>query len=354
MGGIKLRRILLHILFWVVYIPLNAALVCLIQNISVYEYFWTGVKAELYLVPVKMIFVYFIFYAVIPLYLERNKPLVLISVSLMGFLGATILYRLVDSYIYLPTYYPDVQIEPFELVNMILAMFDLFITTSAALTVKMVRMRFKSLEYEQELVKEKLNSELDFLRAQTNPHFLFNTLNNLYGLARKKNEKTPEAILMLSKILRFMLYDCRVPRIQVAGEVRVIKDYIELEKLRYNDRLKVIYEEDVDNPGTLIAPLLLLPFIENSFKHGAHSTVEDASIHIKVFLENNHLDFTVENTFDPETVTRQKDSSASGIGLRNSARQLELIYPEKHTLTNTAKEGWYRTHLHIDLSGDNF
>jgi two-component system LytT family sensor kinase len=127
--------------------------------------------------------------------------------------------------------------------------FDLFITVAAATTIKMIRVHYKSLEFEQELLREKLQSELNFLRAQTNPHFLFNTLNNLYVLARKKSDRTADAIMMLSKIMRFVLYDCRSPRIPVADEARIIQDYIELEKLRYNDRLRVQYEENIVPPG---------------------------------------------------------------------------------------------------------
>ena len=263
------------------------------------------------------------------------------------------MYRLVDSYILLKFFYPDLETNPFVPVNFILALFDLFITSTAATTIKMVRVQYASAEYEKELVREKLSAELDFLRAQTNPHFLFNTLNNLYGLARKKSDRTPDAVLMLSKIMRFMLYDCRVPRIQISGELKVIKDYIELEKLRYSDRLKITYEENIDNPGALIAPLLLLPFIENSFKHGAHSSTDEAAIKIRVFLKDNQLEFSVHNTFEVDAINMARDPKASGIGMRNEIRQLELIYPDRHTLSLTDSDGWYKADLTINMSGDN-
>lgn len=353
MASLNWRRIGLHALFWAVYIPVNAALGCLIQGLSIYEYFKNGLIGELVLVPVKMMYVYFLFYFVIPMYMERSKWIILALISLLGILFAAVVYRLVDSYILLKIFYPDIETNPFVPVNFILALFDLFITATAATTIKMVRVQYASAEYEKELVREKLSAELDFLRAQTNPHFLFNTLNNLYGLARKKSDRTPDAVLMLSKIMRFMLYDCRVPRIQIGGELKVIKDYIELEKLRYSDRLKITYEEDVDNPGTLIAPLLLLPFIENSFKHGAHSSTDEAAIKIRVYLKDNQLEFSVHNTFEADAINTARDPKASGIGMRNEIRQLELIYPDRHTLSLTDSDGWYKADLTINMSGDN-
>jgi two-component system LytT family sensor kinase len=352
MARLNWTRIAYHALFWTVYVPLNAALACLVQGLSVYDYFLSGVTSELILVPVKMLFVYYIFYFVIPLFLERSKVLTLISTSLLGFIVTAILYRCVDTFIYLPIFHPEITAAVFDPINIALASFDIFITASAATTIKMIRVHYASMDYEKELIREKLSSELDFLRAQTNPHFLFNTLNNLYGLARKKSEKTPDAVLMLSKIMRFMLYDCRSPRIPVSGESKVIRDYIELEKLRYNDRLTVHFEENLDAPSALIAPLLLLPFVENSFKHGAHSSTDAAEIKVRLTLKNNQLDFSVENTFDEEEGFK-KDLSASGIGLRNERRQLELLYPGCHELTISDENGWYKAHLQINLAQDN-
>ncbi|HMX41071.1 MAG TPA: histidine kinase, partial [Saprospiraceae bacterium] len=181
-----------------------------------------------------------------------------------------------------------------------------------------------------------------------NPHFLFNTLNNLYILARKKSDKTSGAIMMLSKILRFMLYDCRAHQIAVADEAKVIQDYIELEKLRYNDRLYVRYEENLEQPHALVAPLLLLPFVENSFKHGAHSTTGDAEIHIRLSVVDKKLSFMVENTVEGEDKTPASTGS-SGIGLKNVQRQLDLIYPGRYRLHNGREDELYRVELELEL-----
>ena len=347
------KRISYHVLFWAVYIPLNATFACLLQSLEVYQYFWQVLTQEMTMTVVKMGLVYYIFYFVLPTYLENSQILKLILASLLGYFVTGIVYRAVEGYIYLPLFFPQIKPLFWSGDSLLFAYFDVFITTSAALSIKMIKLNYQKIEHEKALVKEKLSAELDFLRAQTNPHFLFNTLNNLYGLARKKSDKTPDAILMLSKIMRFMLYDCRVPRIQVAGETKVIRDYIELEKLRYNNRLTVVYEEDLDNPGTLIAPLLLLPFVENSFKHGAHSSTEAAEIRIKLFLRDNHLDFRVDNTFESDGIRAVKDPNSSGIGIRNEKRQLELIYPNIHQLDFEEDGKWYHARLQIDLSGDN-
>ncbi|MEO6039796.1 MAG: histidine kinase, partial [Saprospiraceae bacterium] len=302
---------------------------------------------EAYSLPVKLILTYFIFYYVIPLYLERSKLHKLILLTVASFVIATFFYRVVAN-----AYFEYMEGKPFNLFNLqgiVLTVFDLYITITSATIIKMIKLRYKSQEVEEQLIREKLQSELSFLRAQTNPHFLFNTLNNLYVLARKKSEKTANAIMMLSKIMRFVLYDCRAPRIAVADEAKVIQDYIELEKLRYNDRLQVSYTERLDDPHKAIAPLLLLPFVENSFKHGANSTTGEAEIHIDLSLQGSTLEFKVENT--AENVAEPSGLSG-GIGLKNVQRQLDLLYPQRHELTTEKENGWFKAMLKIELWED--
>lgn len=343
-------RIALHILFWVLYVPINAVLACILQRGPLDKLFGMAVYSELCSLPVKLLFVYFFFYYIIPLYLERSKLGKLVLLSFAAFAVATLLARLEMKWVFFPLFLPGRQMDIFFPEGVLLTVFDLFITLAAAVTIKMIRVHYKSVEFEQELLREKLESELNFLRAQTNPHFLFNTLNNLYVLARKKSDKTPEAIMMLSKIMRFMLYECRAPRIAVADEAKVIRDYIELEKMRYNQRLTVVYEEDMDNPLTPIAPLLLLPFVENSFKHGASGTTGDVEITVRLALKEEHLTFSVSNTIDPEPSQPVINGHSNGIGLKNIQRQLDLIYPDRHRLEAGVQDGQYVAHLDIDLT----
>ena len=337
-------RIGYHILFWVVYLLLNGLVACVLAGWSLAEYLPYAMYREAYSLPVKLALTYFIFYYVIPLYLERSKFRKLVLLTLVSFAIATFFYRIVINFYY--EYIEHRNFVIFSLRGIVFTVFDLYITITSATIIKMIKLRYKSQEVEEQLIREKLQSELSFLRAQTNPHFLFNTLNNLYVLARKKSDKTANAIMMLSKIMRFVLYDCRAPRIAVADEARVIQDYIELEKLRYNDRLTVRYTETLDNPHTAIAPLLLLPFVENSFKHGANSTTGEAEIHIDLHLQGNVLIFKVENTAEAGV-----DPSAwsGGIGLKNVQRQLDLLYAERHKLSIEREGDWFRASLKIEL-----
>ncbi len=343
-------RIALHALFWLVYLPINAALSCIIRGAPLEAEFYPALVGEAYSLPVKLLFVYFIFYYVIPLFLERSKIWQLVGLLFLSFLVATILYRMEIAWVYFPLNYPEYNVSIFSFKGMMLTVFDLFITLAAAGAIKLIRMHYKSLEFEQELIREKLSSELSFLRAQTNPHFLFNTLNNLYVLARKKSDKTADAIMMLSKIMRYVIYECRAPRVAVGDEAKVIQDYIELEKLRYNKRLNVDYQEEMDNPHTSIAPLLLLPFVENSFKHGASGTTGNVEIQIRLNLRERELSFSVKNTVDADFETPSNDKNGGGIGLKNVQRQLDLLYPNLYELHTGRENGYYKSDLKIRLA----
>ncbi len=337
-------RIGYHILFWAVYLVLNGLVVCILYKLPLPDSLSAAIYREAYSLPVKLAFTYFIFYYVIPLYLERSKLRKLISLTLLASLIATFFYRISGNF-YIE-YVEQREFVIFSLQGIVLTVFDLYITITSATIIKMIKLRYKSQEVEEQLIREKLQSELSFLRAQTNPHFLFNTLNNLYVLARKKSDKTANAIMMLSKIMRFVLYDCRAPRIAVADEAKIIQDYIKLEKLRYNDRLTVRYVESLEDSHTAIAPLLLLPFVENSFKHGANSTTGEAEIHIDLHLQRNILTFKVENTAEAGL---ESTAWSGGIGLKNVQRQLDLLYPERHALTTERENGWFRANLKIKL-----
>lgn len=171
---------------------------------------------------------------------------------------------------------------------------------------------------------EKQVAELSYLKSQTNPHFLFNTLNNIYSLSREKSELAPESILRLSKILRYMLYETGGDFIAVEQEVKVINDYIALEKLRYDETLKVTFHNDIENMNQSIPPLLLIPLIENAFKHGASETVLQPFVDIELSIKNQLLTLVVKNSVDEIQGTELKEN----IGLSNLRRQLALLYKD--------------------------
>lgn len=201
-------------------------------------------------------------------------------------------------------------------------------------------------EKNEQLLIEKHQSELGFLKSQTNPHFLFNTLNNIYSLARDKSELTAECVLRLSKILRFMLYETGVRRINLHQEIKIIEDYIELEKMRYDDSLKIDFRYSTDDSLSLIPPLLLIPLVENAFKHGVSETREQPFIRITLSLAGSSLDFSVENSTGNEQETGDIKES---IGLGNIRKQLQLQFSQYH-LSTEKKEGVFHVQLNINLN----
>ncbi|MEO7174542.1 MAG: histidine kinase, partial [Saprospiraceae bacterium] len=232
-----------------------------------------------------------------------------------------------------------------DLASILSSLFILFFVCGMALSAKMVRMSFRQKERESEITKQRLQTELKYLKAQTNPHFLFNTLNNIYALARKKSDDTAGVVMKLSKLLRYMLYETQKKWIAIAEEINVLDGYIELEKIRYDDKLSIKFDKSVDNEHQQIAPLILLPFVEKAFKHGASESRFDSNIRIRLTLENAQLQFRVENS------TSEESSKPNGenIGLVNIHRQLELLYPE-HNLIIEQQLNKFCIALSINLS----
>lgn len=178
---------------------------------------------------------------------------------------------------------------------------------------------------EQKLRIEKQEAELNYLKSQTNPHFLFNTLNNIYSLTRDKSDLAPESILRLSKILRFMLYETGGNYIAIEQEIKIIGDYIALEKLRYDESLHVNFNYDIEDMKQAIPPLLLIPLVENAFKHGVSETRHEPFVNIHLSLKQRQLTFTVKNSTEIQV---EDKSVKENIGLSNLRRQLELLYKD--------------------------
>ena len=178
---------------------------------------------------------------------------------------------------------------------------------------------------EQQLRIQKQEAELNYLRSQTNPHFLFNTLNNIYSLARDKSDLAPESIMRLSKILRFTLYEASGVYIAIEQELKIISDYIALEKLRYDESLSINFNYDVEDMKQAIPPLLLIPLVENAFKHGVSETRNRPFVDIHLSIKNRELSFIVKNSTDD---AHEVHNIKENIGLSNLRRQLELLYTD--------------------------
>jgi LytS/YehU family sensor histidine kinase len=198
----------------------------------------------------------------------------------------------------------------------------------------------------QQLRIEKQEAELNYLKSQTNPHFLFNTLNNIYSLARDKSDLAPESILRLSKMLRFMLYETGGSYIAIEQELKIINDYIALEKLRYDESLRINFNHDIEDMKQALPPLLLIPLVENAFKHGVSETRNQPFVDIHLSVNKRQLTFIVKNSSE---VAPGEGNVKENIGLSNLRRQLELLY-KKYELSVQQQKSVFIATLKIDLA----
>ena len=192
---------------------------------------------------------------------------------------------------------------------------------------------------------KKKKAELNYLKSQTNPHFLFNTLNNIHSLASDKSDLAPESILRLSKILRFMLYETDGEFITVEQELEIINDYIALEKLRYDDSLQINFKYEVEDMKQPLPPLLLIPLVENAFKHGVADTVDRPFVEIYLSVHQQQLLFIVKNSADN---AQEQKKVKENIGLTNLRRQLQLLYAS-YDLSVLQDQYEFRATLKINL-----
>ncbi len=198
----------------------------------------------------------------------------------------------------------------------------------------------------QQLRIEKQEAELNYLKSQTNPHFLFNTLNNIYSLSRDKSDLAPESILRLSKILRYMLYETGGAYIAIEQELKIMNDYIALESLRYDDTLRLNFNHDVEDMKQALPPLLLIPLVENAFKHGVSETRNRPFVDIHLSVRNRQLNFSVKNSSEG---TAEDQNVKENIGLSNLRRQLELLYTD-YKLSVQQGESVFTALLQINLA----
>lgn len=198
----------------------------------------------------------------------------------------------------------------------------------------------------KEVENERLIAELNFLKAQINPHFLFNTLNNLYYLAYSKSENTTEVIAKLSQMMRYMIYESNHPKVLLSKEIEYMMNYISLERLRLNDQVPIKFEV-VGSPGNVrITPLIFITFLENAFKHGVNNSNPNAWVNISIQLKGNECIYTVENS---KTTDSTEVVEKSGIGLQNVKRRLELSYPGLYTLETSDTADKYFVKLNLTL-----
>ena len=192
--------------------------------------------------------------------------------------------------------------------------------------------------------KEKVNAELQLLKAQVHPHFLFNTLNNIYSFSLHHSDKTPQMILKLSSLLSYMLYDCKESEVLLEKEIEIMENYIDLEKERYANRLEVSVNIEGDTRDKYITPLLLLPFLENAFKHGASEQLEKSWMSMDISVKQNLFRCKIANSKEERMTSAQK-----GIGIENVKKRLAYIYPGNHELRLNDEEDFFVVSLQIEL-----
>ena len=353
-----MQRYRLHIVFWLAYIAQHTFLQ--IVHMHVFLNGFTPGKelsmalgATLIILPAKLPVTYFALYVLLPSILSDKKRILLPTIGMLIITAVSVIgYWAAYHYFINPVIYGNREnpVPPFVLYCWI-ATWDICSVAATAVIIKFVRLQFQSREKERALLKEKLETELKFLRNQTNPHFLFNTLNNIYALALKKSDETPGFVLKLSKLLNFMLYESGKTRITIGDEMKILDDYIELEKIRYDSRLEIVFCREIDDEKEKIAPLLLLSFVENAFKHGASESRFKSYIHIYVKMRSGRLNFAIENTreaCDKAAPMYDKAAHNGNIGLANAKRQIELLYADYEMDVEDKKE-LFRVNLTINL-----
>ena len=342
----------MHILFWLVYLVQDALLhftwmAPYMKEVTGSSQVWMAISTAFILLPPKLLAVYYFILFGLKRVMDDRKELVNVILEIMLVLGISLLlFRIIFHYVVMPHIYLLPPTVPFfDPKSTLIAVLDMGYITGVAIAFKLLRLQASSKEREKNLVKDKLETELKFLRNQTNPHFLFNTLNNIYALARKKSEQTPEVVMKLSELLSFMLYESGKDSISIAEEIKMIEDYIDLQKIRYSNRLSIAFNRQIDNNAQPIAPLLLLPLVENAFKHGVSETRFDSFIDINLTLNKGLLSFCIKNTIE----NGKSKPGNNTIGLPNIKRQLELMYRE-HKMEIREENKTFNVSIMINLN----
>jgi len=348
-----MNRVLLHIGFWLGYL-----FFCILI-----EYIWvtaflpdmpkSWIWRNVAIVPLgsstpEILFSYFMMYVGLPRLMSRkgNQVLNILYVAAV-FIAAVLTVRIIVHYLLGHVAYDKLLAEKnhlFDTSQIFRGIIFMGFASGVAVSIKSLRLQIAAREREKNLIREKLSTELRYLRHQLHPHFLFNTLNNIYALTRKKSDLAPGAVMKLSELLHFMLYESKNDRVTIRYELGFLQDYIALEKIRYSDRLKISFEESIREPDKMIGSLLLLPLVENAFKHGASETRFDSFIRIRVQQDGEDFSFVIENSFEPS----DRPGSDISIGLPNIRRQLELLYSYHH-LEVSQNNNIYSVNLYLKL-----
>lgn len=294
--------------------------------------------------PIRLIVVYFNYFKLTPNFLMKGKIRAYILFTLISVVTGSFLHRLAMHHYINALIFPDWEQGSFWQAYR-------FIQSGMIITSPMIFLIGLTVVYRlidsqkklAEISEERTKAELQFLKSQINPHFFFNTLNNLFGLALAKSDKTAEVVMKLSELMSYMLYETRRQYVTLTKEINYIKNYIELEEVRFGGRFTC----DLNITGDTqlnIPPMLLLPFVENAFKHGVHTSSEGAWIKVVLEVDEHQLNFKVENS-----IGDREEGKKGGLGIANVKRRLALLFPEKHKLKIEDQDNQYYISLTVDL-----
>lgn len=245
--------------------------------------------------------------------------------------------------------YDEVDPREFLIMNQQYIFLLLFMIAGGSTVIKIISDWQRHQRDRKDLETQRMQSEIKFLKSQINPHFLFNTLNSLYALTLKKSDKAPEIVIKLSEMMRYMLYECNERRVPLMKEVNYIQNYLDLEKLRQSGQSDIQFKVEGQVTDQTIAPLIFIPFLENSFKHGLNHQLGDGYVHVVMKVLDNKLLLRILNS-KPVQKPLPPEKANGGIGLANVQRRLNLLYPNQYRLDIQDSEKEHIVELSLDLS----
>lgn len=338
------RRIILHILCWAL---LKGYELIFYTSGSSFDYAYRNAFSRF---PAELILYYAGIVYILPAYFESKNVKKLVIQLSIALVIATIAYR-IGRYYFFPQarinnnfwqtlgHIPSFFVAPFYFISIPALGYIIFIFS---------KLHTNELQ-KREAEKQRMIAEVNLLKSQIQPHFLFNTLNNLYGLALSSSSNTADSIMRLSKIMEYMLYNSEKEQVALGLEIQYIHDYIELEKLRYGSRLQVSWDIDDKLNEIFISPLLLSPFIENAFKHGSGKEEGETWISVSLQREGSAIVYMVVNSVPSASKANATSSNGSGYGLQNLQKRLNLAYPGKYKLEQTPGESSYMSVLKLEF-----
>lgn len=330
-----------HTLFWTMLLLVLVAndLIMTDKTIAI------AIEHGLIVVFVYALVVYLNLLYLIPNYLTKNQfwtylGLLLLSILVITPIEALILYLI---------YSGNPEAQESVVINLNLYFIPPILIASGSTLFKIINDWVRDLREKQELEKRTMQSELRFLKSQINPHFLFNTLNSLYALTLKKSDNAPEIVIKLSEMMRYMLYECNEKQVLLSKEVNYLHNYLALEKLRQPKDIDIKFEVEGNVSHQMIAPLMFIPFLENSFKHGLSNNLSDGFVHIYLSVEGEDVLLRIENSKPEKLPMRDPKRKSGGIGLVNVKRRLNLLYPEQYSLNIEDNPKSYAIELGLKL-----